>query len=170
MLQRVAELEKELEETKSDLEDQERLRREWKTKAESARLARSRKQFVLLLVDGNSFTFNAYFKSPNGGNAAIRDVILQVRRHIDMINIPDMAIDYKVMVHVYAGKKLLSKALQDAGFISAESDLANFVGGFTRSPFVQFKDCGEDASQIDIQIRGKWPVYLIVASAFDLGY
>ena len=177
-MQRVAELESSLQVLHSDLDDQNSKRREWKLRAETAESAlvchghparspypahvvtnsvQSRNQFVVLLVDGDSFTFrDSYVKSgESGAILAATELLSQVRSFLQRRKVPRLSTDFAIVVHVYASEVGLAKALVDSGTLSDSTELDVFLHGLTQSPLFHFIDCGPSKEHVNAKMLGE---------------
>jgi hypothetical protein len=157
ILRRLSELDTSLQAAKSDLEDQNSIRRQWKRRAEVAEASLVQNQFVLALIDGNRYTFaDSYLKNTEmGGADAGRDLVGQIRSYLQKRNLHDDPTKVTLMVHIFANKAALSQALIDSGTISGPGQFDEFITQFMRSqPFLYFVDCGPSEGAADSKIQG----------------
>ncbi|KAL9115903.1 MAG: hypothetical protein Q9227_000271 [Pyrenula ochraceoflavens] len=127
LVKRVSELENHLHQVTSDLEDQSRLRRDYKQRAEYAEKAISRRPYVLVLVDADGYIFNKKYLTnhESGGHDAAYALRSEVTRYIAQENLP-IHPDCEIAVNVYANQKGLGKAIVDAGLLPEISVFESF--------------------------------------------
>jgi hypothetical protein len=167
-----------LEQATGDLEDQNKIRRDWKRRAEWAENAtvgrseafchftgsvasddgmQSRNPFTLVLIDGDGYIFKGnYLKNTqSGGGEAAHHLLSAVRDRIKAAQLQDLSLDQQILVNVYANRRGLTGALLEAGIISHPNDLEEFFCKFTQSQaHFQFVDCGAGKERVDAKLRG----------------
>ncbi|KAL9619171.1 MAG: hypothetical protein Q9160_006180 [Pyrenula sp. 1 TL-2023] len=174
-------LREQLDHITSDLEDQSRLRRDYKLRAELAEKANSRNPYVLVLVDADGYIFNEKWlkDSESGGIEAAYGLRTEVLRYLKRqvgLNLPS---EYDIVVNMYANQRGLAKAIVEAGFLPDTSAFDNFVCKLNQSqPLFLWADCGPGKERVDAKIRENYRFHayqsscraIFLACCHDSGY
>jgi hypothetical protein len=89
----------------------------------------------------------------DGGLDAGRRLRIQVYDYIRTL--PSYAADDRVVIHVYANTKGLSKACRQANIVRDEATVADFAAGMSLShPLTAFIDPGAAKEAADTKVRG----------------
>ncbi|KAL8724507.1 MAG: hypothetical protein Q9166_007908 [cf. Caloplaca sp. 2 TL-2023] len=134
--------------------------------------------FVLCLIDGDGYLFNDNLISQGatgGGEAATR-LLDNIKRYIQQY---EGAMNWKIIVRVYANLEGLLKKYTYIDFIEEKRALRQFVAGFTQSqPLFDFVDAGEGKERADHKIKEQLSLFInntqckhiMLGVAHDNGY
>ncbi|KAL8704523.1 MAG: hypothetical protein Q9201_002333 [Fulgogasparrea decipioides] len=180
-----ARLEDELRTTKSDHLDQLSSRRLWQEKAQSAEAKLKEthdvaaiNSFVLCLIDGDGYLFDDSLlrQGAVGGSDAAHRLLDNIKRHAQAY---DGAMQWKIIVRVYANIEGLLKKYAYIGFGEEEKALRQFVAGFTQSqPLFDFVDAGQGKERADHKVKEQLSLFIsnihckhiLLGVAHDNGY
>ena len=98
-------------------------------------------------------------KRSEGGQSAARDLYAAIREHFESQT--DSSPMPKIIVHIYANLVGMTRALHEAGTVTEENAVRQFVQGFNKCrPSFHFIDAGDDKEAADSKIKGvsdPWP-------------
>ncbi|PGH14546.1 hypothetical protein AJ80_05866 [Polytolypa hystricis UAMH7299] len=187
LVEKVDELEKQLDEKQLLLEKQEDLadmyyQRSKETKAELTKSQQNmeRSGFVSVLVDGDSMNFLDDFvrDGESGGREAAHLLISSVTEYIQT-ELPDLRHDLALVIRIYANMRGLGRVYQDTGILDHAQDLECFVRGFNMGhPMCDFVDAGTGKECSDEKVRETFKLHfgdvhckhIVFCGSTDNGY
>ncbi|KAL1310806.1 hypothetical protein AAFC00_001046 [Neodothiora populina] len=163
---------------RSDYEEEREAREKYKKLCQG----QDRNPFVLVLVDGDGdgYVFeDALIKSGADGGVRAANLLDAVVKE-KLLELGHTALDFTIMVRIYANLAGLSRTLARAGVAGNEArSIAPFVAGFNRArDLFDFVDVGEEKETADFKIREMFRLFadnpqckrIFFAGCHDGGY
>ncbi|KAF4552190.1 Hypothetical protein D9617_11g010390 [Elsinoe fawcettii] len=154
-------LDNKLQETTSDLANEQQSRREWQRQAQHASESLNRSQqaqgsspFVLVLIDGDGAPFldELYTKGEEGGKEAAYLLDQELRRQIAKMHPNENTAHWDIIVNVFVNMDGMTKKLRACGLLGYGADITVFAQSFGRQLF-QFVDVGFGKERADYKLR-----------------
>ncbi|KAF2226068.1 C-x8-C-x5-C-x3-H type zinc finger protein [Elsinoe ampelina] len=154
-------LDSKLQETTSDLANEQQSRREWQRQAQHAQEqfnrtshAQGTAPFVLALIDGDGAPFldELYTKGEDGGKQAAYLLDQELRKQIAAMHPNENTAHWDIIVNVFVNMDGLTKKLRACGLLNYGADMSVFAQSFGRQLF-QFVDVGFGKERADYKLR-----------------
>ncbi|PNS20098.1 hypothetical protein CAC42_5548 [Sphaceloma murrayae] len=150
-----------LQETVSDLANEQRSRREWQRQAQHVQESYSRIQkqqtanpFVVVLIDGDGAPFldSLYTRGEEGGKEAAYRLDQELRKQLAAMHPNESTAHWDVMVNIFVNLDGLTAKLRACGLLPPGADLSRFAQAFGLKLF-QFIDVGFGKERADYKLR-----------------
>ncbi|PSK60255.1 hypothetical protein B9Z65_1153 [Elsinoe australis] len=150
-----------LQETMSDLANEQKSRREWQRQSQHVQEQYSRSQqlqeanpFVTVLIDGDGAPFldSLYTRGEEGGKEAAYKLDQELRRQIANLHPNENTAHWDIVVNIFVNIDGLTNKLRACGLLYPGADLSRFAQSFGIKMF-QFIDVGFGKERADYKLR-----------------
>lgn len=147
LLQRVSDLESDIQTLRADLRDQSNGREQWMKRGQKAERIQAVHPFILTIIDGNNLWFRDQFNKPDCAAEVAASIVSEMRDHARVNHRYNLPEGIAALVQIFVDLGQLAKDLMAAEAISKNRDLLEFMEALNSQPNVSVVACNYKAVQ-----------------------